>query len=307
VTLFGISLDPAPEPVVGEAGAGLGVGEPASSRAKRHRLSIPGLIAVTFLVLLVFIAVFAPLLAPHSPNVQDLTNTYQSPGWNGHPLGTDGFGRDVLSRLMYGARVSLVAVLVGTGVAMGIGVPLGIAAAFLGRAVDAAANFVNDAMMSVPALIFALTAIAILGPGLVNSMVAIGIVLSPTFFRLARAATLEVRAQTFIEASHSIGCSTWRTMWRHVLPNSLTPIVIQMAAAAGICVVAEASLSYLGLGVQPPTASWGSMLSSASSDLYSGPYLIYPPGIAVALTVLAFSMAGDWLREVVGTRRRTQA
>jgi peptide/nickel transport system permease protein len=206
---------------------------------------------------------------------------------------------------MYGARVSLVAVGVGTGVAILLGVPIGIVAAYLGRFFDAAANFVTDALMSVPALIFALTVIAILGPGLVNCMIAIGIVISPTFFRLARAATLDVRAQTFIEASRSIGCSTWRTMWRHVLPNSLTPIVIQVSVAAGICVVAEASLSYLGLGVQPPTASWGSMLSSASNDLYRGPYLIYPPGIAVALTVLAFSMAGDWLRELVGTRRRT--
>lgn len=277
-----------------------------TSRGRTARISIPGLLAVTFLVLLVLVALFAPWVARVDPNAQDLEHAFAPPGLGHHLLGTDQFGRDQLARLVYGARVSLIAIIVGTSVAIVIGVPVGMLAGYLGGVVEAVVRFVFDGLMSVPSLILALTVIAILGTGLVNAMIAVGIVISPPFFRLARASTMDVGSQTFIEASRAIGCSTWRLLVRHVLPNSITPIIIQGSVASGYCVVAEASLSYLGLGVREPAASWGSMLTSASENLFRGSFLIYAPGIAVAVTVLALMVTGDWLREVFAIGRRTE-
>jgi peptide/nickel transport system permease protein len=270
----------------------------------RRRPPIVGMIAVGYLILLVVIAIFAPLIAPYNPNAQDVFNAFQKPCWCAHPLGTDELGRDELSRLIFGARVSLLASIIGTSVALLVGAPLGMLAGYAGGAFESIANFMFDALMSMPAIIFALCVIAVLGPGLTNSMVAIGIIIAPVFYRLGRAATLNVRSETFIEASIAIGCTRSRTMLRHVVPNALTPILVQAAVIAGVCIVAEASISFLGLGVKPPTASWGSMLIGAQEYLSRGAYLVYFPGLAVALTVLAFSLAGDWLRDHLSPKRR---
>jgi peptide/nickel transport system permease protein len=274
------------------------------SAQPRRRPPVIGLIAVCYLLALVVIAGLASFVSPHDPIAQDLLHQYQRPAFGSHLLGTDRFGRDELSRLIYGARISLLAALIGTSVAIGLGAPLGMIAGFLGKTFDAVASFYNDALMSVPALIFALTLITIIGSGFVQVMIAVGVIFSPTFFRLSRAATMALRNETFIEASVSVGCTTWRTTWRHVLPNAITPIVVQGVVVAGQCVVAEAALSFLGFGVQPPTASWGSMLSGATQDIYGGPFLVYFPGIAIASTVLAFSLAGDWLRATLSPHRR---
>jgi peptide/nickel transport system permease protein len=187
-------------------------------------------------------------------------------------------------------------------VAAGIGVPLGLLAGFKTGWLDATFSRLSDALMSVPALIFALTVIAVLGPGLVNAMIAVGIVTMPRFFRVARAATRDVSQETFIEASRIAGCSTTRLLWRHLLPNMMSPLVVQISVMAGAAVAAEASLSFLGLGVKAPTASWGAMLTTAQTNIYSSPYLVYPPGIMIALTVLAFTLVGDGLRQAIGTR-----
>jgi peptide/nickel transport system permease protein len=261
-------------------------------------------VALAFLAVLVAVALLAPLLAPFNPDKLSLGKQYLGPAWGDHLLGTDRFGRDELSRLIFGARVSLLAAVIGSSVALLVGSPLGFVAGFLGGWTDRLLSFINDSLMSVPGLVFALAALALVGPGLVNAMVIVGVLFSPAFFRLARSATLDVMHETFIEASRAMGCSTTRILVCHVLPNALTAIVIQVAATSGASVTAEASLSFLGLGVRPPTASWGSMMSTAAQDLYSGAHLVYLPGLAIASTVLAFSLLGDWLRDRVGTRSR---
>ncbi|MFT4011811.1 MAG: ABC transporter permease [Paracoccus sp. (in: a-proteobacteria)] len=260
------------------------------------------IIATIWVAAMVFAAVFADFLAPLDPNKQNLLALYKPPLTSGHLLGTDNLGRDVLSRMLHGATVSLSAALIGTGTAALIGIPLGLLAAFFRSYADLTLNFLTDAIMTVPSLILALGIVAVLGPGLANAMIAIGIVVSPSFYRLARASTLDVRNQTYIEATISLGASTPRTILRHVLPNILTPLVVQTAIVAGICIMAEASLSYLGLGVQSPQASWGSMLSNAARDLQRGSYLIYIPGFAIIATVLALGAIGNWLRDVVANR-----
>ena len=283
----------------------------APPRARLLRRFVANKLAVLgacVLILVVAIAVLAPLVAPHDPNAQDLLLRLQRPGSDGHPLGTDQFGRDVLSRLIYGSRVSLVAAAQAVGVAALIGVPLGMLAGYGSRRADAVLNWSNDALMSVPALILALTIVAVLGPGsLTNAMLAIGIVTAPRFFRVARAATQDVRHETYIEASRAIGCKRGRILGRHVFPNAVTPLVIQVALTLGAAVVAEASLSFLGFGVRPPTASWGSMLNDAYVNLSQAPYLVYIPGLTIAIVVLAFTLVGDGLRDALGTRTKAGA
>jgi peptide/nickel transport system permease protein len=257
-------------------------------------------IGLLFIIALVIIAIFPALFAPKDPNQQDLVNKLDP---DIGVLGTDDFGRDVLSRLIFGARVSLLAGLIAVGVAAGLGIPLGIAAGYLRGRWDAVISRVSEALQSVPALIFALTVIAVLGFGLVNAMIAVGIVTIPRFVRVARAAAVDVSGNTYIEASRALGCSSSRIMWRHVLPNTLGPLVVQIALTFAGAIVAEASLSYIGLGVREPTASWGSMLTDGAKYVNSASYLIYPPGVAIVLTVLAFMFVGDGLRQALGTRQ----
>lgn len=272
-------------------------------RSRRRGLSLTAGIALAYLLALVIMAIFAPHIAPHNPSQMNLTDQFQPPGLGAHILGTDRFGHDELSQLIYGARFSLLAAIIGTSVAVAIGAPLGVVAGYLGGGFENFLGFFNDALMAVPALIFVLSVIAVIGPGLTRAMIVVGVVFSTPFFRLARSATRDVKREMYIEASRSIGCSTSRTIWRHVVPNVLTPIVVQMTFVAGASVVAEAGLSYLGLGVQLPSASWGTMLTTAAED-YAAPSLIYLPGVAIAITVLAFSLVGDWLSDIVGTRDR---
>jgi peptide/nickel transport system permease protein len=262
-----------------------------------HRAGVIGLFV---LIVLTVCAVFAPLLAPKDPDKIDLVNKYKA---SIGLLGTDDFGRDQLSRLIFGARASLLAALIVIVISAGVGVPMGMIAGFKGRWTDAVLSRINDALQSVPALIFALTVIAVLGPGLFNAMFAIGIVTIPRFFRVTRAVSIDVSGETFIEASHALGCSTRRTIFRHVLPNVLTPLTVQIALTAGTAVTAEAALSYLGLGVRAPTASWGGMLSNGSQALERGPYLVYAPGIMIGITVLAFMFVCDGLRQALGTHQ----
>lgn len=262
-----------------------------------HRAAVAGL---AFLAVITLLAIAPGLFAPHDPNAQDLLNKLD---WGTGALGTDEFGRDLLSRLIYGARISFVAGLIAVGVSAGVGIPLGIVAGYVRGRVDGALSRFSEALQSVPALIFALTVIAVLGPGLVNAMIAVGIVTIPRFFRVARAAALDVAGNTYIEAARALGCSSSRIMWRHVLPNTLAPLVVQVALTLGGAVTAEASLSFLGLGVRPPTASWGAMLADGATNVSRAPHLVYAPGAAIVLTVLAFMYVGDGLRQALGTRQ----
>lgn len=288
-------------PVTGETDETIVDRRPGWRRLARrfaaNRLAVVGL---AFIVLLVIVAIAPGVFAPSDPNEQDLVNKLKS---GVGLLGTDEYGRDLLSRLIYGARVSLVAGLIVIAISAGVGVPLGIIAGYVGRGVDAVLSRVSEALQSVPALIFALTIIAVLGRGLTNAMIAVGVVTIPRFFRVARAAALDVRGNTYIEASRALGCSPGRIMSRHVLPNTLAPLVVQVALTFGGAVTAEASLSYLGLGVNAPTSSWGAMLTDGATNVNRAPYLVVAPGAAIVLTVLAFMFVGDGLRQALGTRQ----
>lgn len=260
------------------------------------------LVAVAFLVVLALVAVAAPWLSPAPPGRMDLGAVAQPPSAT-HWLGTDALGRDLVSRFLHGARTSLVAALQAVLIATVIGLPLGLTAGYARGATDTVLSRLNDAVMSTPALVLAVAVVAVLGPGLSNAMLAIGIVFAPSLFRIARAATIQVAGETHIEAARSIGCRPWWILGRHVLPNIAPPVVAQISLLAGVSMLAEASLSFLGLGVRPPTPSWGSLLREAFDNLYTSPWLVYAPGIAIGLAVLALSSLGDGIRAAISTGR----
>lgn len=280
----------------------LGKGDPEPKDAPGILQSIvrrpSTIVAAAFLMLLTLIAVLAPVLAPYDPDVQNLLQRLKPPS-GAHWLGTDDYGRDVFSRLIFGARVSLWASLQAALVALVLGLPLGMVAGYRGGWVDTLLTRIMDALMSAPSLVLAITIVAVLGAGITNAMFAIGLVMAPRFFRVARAGTMDVRHETYIEASIALGCSTLRTAVRHVLPNVLPPIILVISVSLGTAVAAEASLSFLGLGVKAPAASWGSMLSTASSNMRLAPYLVWPPGVMIFLTVLAFTYVGDGVRRAL--------
>lgn len=251
------------------------------------------------LVLLVVVAVLAPVLEPMDPDRQDLLRRFEGPGAD-HWLGTDAFGRDVLSRLIHGTRVSMVAVGQATTLAIALGVPTGLLAGYRRGWVDAVLGRVSDALLAMPPLLFAIGIVAALGPGLTNAMVALAIVFAPRFFRVARAAALSVREQPYIEASRAAGCSPARILVRHVLPNTAAPLLAQATFTAGLVLTAEASLSFLGLGLQPPEASWGIMVREAFQHVHTEGYQLLPPTVTITVAILTFFLTGDRLRDAVG-------
>ena len=282
------------------------LGDPVTARrrfVRRFRRQPSAVAAFVFLVVVALVAVAAPLLAPHDPEAQDLRATLEAAGGE-HLLGTDDLGRDVLSRLIYATRISLLASAQAVAVAVGLGVLPGVLAGYLGGVVDTVVMRITDAVMSYPPLILAIALVGLLGPSLTNAMFAIGILYAPRFLRLMRGTVLSVREETFIEACRSVGCSTWQIIGRHVLPNVLSPLLVQISLVAGFAMLAEASLSFLGLGVQPPDASWGSMLGRATRYMDPVPLQVVYPGVLLALTVLAFNVLGDGLRDSLGRETR---
>jgi peptide/nickel transport system permease protein len=259
------------------------------------------MVAFAFVILLVLIAVFAPAIAPHDPDRQKLLDRLQPPSGE-HWLGTDGFGRDVFSRLIFATRVALTAALQAVGLALVLGGGAGVIAAYIGGVADTVLARTVDMLMALPGLVLALAIVGILGPGLTNAMVAIGILLTPRFFRVASGATQAVKHETYIEASRAIGCSSWRVMWRHVLPNINAPMLVQTTFAISIAIVAEAGLSFLGLGAQPPTASWGTMIDEGFKEFRQSSTLIIPPVVAIVATILAFSVLADGLQDAASRR-----
>jgi peptide/nickel transport system permease protein len=260
--------------------------------------------AVGFIAILVFFAIAGPLVYPHDPEVQDLGNRFAEVSWT-HLLGTDEFGRDVASRIIQASRIAVTAPLISVGVALLIGLPLGLWAGLRRGTVDAIAGRLADTILSLPALVAALAIIAVLGPGLVNAMLSIGIIFAPGLFRVVRGATLAVAEETFVDSAVAIGSSTRRTLWVHILPNIAAPLLVQVTILMGVALLVEASLSFIGLGVQPPDASWGSMLKAAYTNQFHSPFAVVPSGVAMVLTVLAFNTIGDSIRDAVGLRRRT--
>jgi peptide/nickel transport system permease protein len=273
-------------------------GRRALRRFLRHRLAVFGLVVVLAFVL---VAILAPWIAPYDPTATSWSRIRKPPSLD-FPFGTDENGRDVLSRLIWGARASLMAGVVSVLGAVLIGVPVGLIAGLAGGWTDAVISRVADAMLSVPFLILAIALAAFLGPALENAMIAIAVTASPIFVRLARGMALEARSTDWVEAARALGNPPWRTGLVHVLPNIIPPLLVQATLAIAEAIIAEASLSFLGLGQQPPAPSWGSMLNSAQRFLDGAPWLAIAPGLAIFVVVLAFNLMGDGLRDALDPR-----
>jgi peptide/nickel transport system permease protein len=239
---------------------------------------------------------------PHDPDAADFTARLAPPSPS-HPLGTDHFGRDLLSRTMAGARNALYVGLVAVGIALSVGTALGVMAGYSGGWVDRVTSGLLEALYAFPAVLLALLLAAAWRPGATSSMTAVGIALVPVFARIARAGVLATKHLPYVEAARALGASTARLIFRHVLPNVAGPLVVQASLAMGAAVLIEAALSYLGLGTQPPTASWGRMLREAQSFLFLSPHPTLWPGVGIAATVLGFNLLGDGLRDWLDPRR----
>ena len=269
-------------------------------RYARNRLALVGLWVV---LLIVGLAVFAPWVTQYSPIKPDFFNTLKPPD-HAHVMGTDDLGRDVLSRVIFGTRTSLLAGVISVGIAVLIGLPVGLVSGFYRGLLDDVLMRVTDAMLSFPFLVLALAITAALGTGLGKAMIAIGIVFTPQFIRLARGQVLSEREQNYVEAARGLGAGDTRIIRRHILPNILSPVFVQASLATAAAITAEAALSFLGLGTQPPTPSWGSMLNIAQAYLGSAPWMALWPGLAIFITVLAINLTGDGLREALDPRLR---
>ncbi|MDP8922627.1 MAG: ABC transporter permease [Chloroflexota bacterium] len=246
-------------------------------------------------------AILADVIAPYDPNTQDYLALTEAPS-TAHWLGTDDLGRDVLSRIIYGARVSLQVGIIAVGIAVALGVTLGLLAGYLGGFVDDVIMRFIDSVQAFPGLILALGITAALGPGIGNAMIAIGFVSTPAMARLTRGQVLSLREREFVHAAQVIGASPLTIMARHIWPNATAPIIVQATLLVATAIVTEASLSFLGVGVKPPTPSWGSMLRTGSQYLEVAPWLAFAPGVAIFLTVLAFNFVGDGLRRALDPR-----
>lgn len=274
--------------------------DPLWRRLAKRKSALVGLAVVLFMVA---VAVLAPLLAPYDPTAQSWTAVRKAPS-AAHWFGTDEAGRDILSRIIWGARASLMAGLTSVGIAMAIGVPLGLAAGFLGGFVDGLISRFTDAMLACPFLILAIALAAFLGPSLTNAMLAIGITATPFFIRLTRGQVLSIKGEDYVEAARAMGNPQWRVAARHILPNILPQLMVQATLTIAMAIIAEASMSFLGLGLQPPAPSWGSMLNSAQRFLSNAPWMALWPGIAIFATVLSFNLLGDGLRDALDPRSR---
>ncbi len=254
-----------------------------------------GALSLGFLVVLTLLTVLAPVIAPYSPTRQNIAEMLAEPS-AAHWLGTDDLGRDVLSRLLYATGASLYASVLAVAVASAIGIPIGFVAGFVGGWFDEAVSRLIDTLLSFPGIVLAVGVTGALGIGLTNGMIAVGIVFSPTLARLARAQTLVIKHELYVDAARCFGASAWRIIRRHIVPNAIQPVIVQITLLLAVGLLAEASLSFLGLGVQPPTPSWGAMLARAYNYMEIAPEQMYPPGLAILFTALAFNALGESLR-----------
>jgi peptide/nickel transport system permease protein len=273
-------------------------------KAARQLARRPAAIAALAVVLgFIVAAVAAPRLAPYDPNAIDY-RALRKPPSAAHRLGTDEVGRDVLSRLLWGARASLLAGVIPVAIAVTLSVPLGLLSGYVGGWIDGLIMRINDAMLSIPFLIVAIALAAFLGPGLGNAMIAIGIAALPTFVRLVRGTVLAIKTEEYVEAAQALGCSQPRVALRHILPNTLPPLFVQVSITVAAAIIAEASLSFLGLGQQPPAPSWGSMLNAAQRYLGPAPWMALYPGLMIFGIVMALNVLGDGLRDVLDPRHQ---
>jgi peptide/nickel transport system permease protein len=269
-------------------------------RAARARLAPFG---AAVLLLAITVALLAPVVAPYNPLKQNLNNTLARPDWT-HFLGTDNVGRDVFSRVIYGTRVSLVAGFGSVVIAVLAGGLLGLLAGYAGGRVDNLVMRMMDAVLSFPPLVLALALGAVLGAGLTGVVIALGVVYTPTFARLMRGQVLSITAREYVDAARALGAPGWRIAWSHVLPNATAPIVVQASLSVAFAILAEASLSFLGLGIQPPAASWGSMINAGRGYLQQAPWIVFGPGAALFVTVVGLNFVGDAIRDALDPRLR---
>jgi peptide/nickel transport system permease protein len=269
-------------------------------RLLRRGGALFGLAVVVFFVL---IAILAPWLAPHDPLGTSWSAVRAAPS-AAHWFGADELGRDVLSRIVWGARASILAGVVSVSISLALGVPIGMAAGYLGRWVDGLISRITDAMLACPFLILAIALAAFLGPSLTNAMIAIGISATPIFIRLTRAQVLAAKSEDYVEAARALGNPHLRIALRHIFPNIVAPLIVQATLAIAAAVIAEASLSFLGLGQQPPAPSWGSMLNTARNYVDQAPWMAIWPGLSIFLLVLSFNLLGDGLRDALDPRHK---
>jgi peptide/nickel transport system permease protein len=269
-------------------------------RLRRRPSALIGLAVVIGFILM---AIFAPYISPQDPIATSWGAIRKAPN-AAHWFGTDEIGRDVLSRVIWGTQASLMAGVISVSISLLIGVPIGLLAGFVGGAVDAIISRITDAFLACPFLILAIALAAFLGPSLTNAMVAIGISAAPIFVRLTRGQVIQIKVEDYIEAARSVGNPPWRIALVHILPNNLPPLLVQATLAIAAAVIAEASLSFLGLGQQPPAPSWGSMLNTAKNFIEQAPWMAIWPGLSIFLLVLSFNLFGDGLRDALDPRQR---
>ena len=272
----------------------------AVRRLVKRRGAMVGAVVVLFFVL---VAVAAPLIAPYDPVATSWSAVRKPPSLE-HWFGTDEIGRDVLSRVIFGARASLLAGVVSVCISLACGVPIGLVSGYVGGFLDGLLMRITDALLACPFLILAIALAAFLGPSLTNAMIAIGVSAMPAFIRLTRAQVLNAKVEDYVEAARAVGNPHRRIVLRHILPNILAPIMVQATLAIAAAIIAEASLSFLGLGQQPPAPSWGSMLNTAKNFLDQAPWMAMWPGAAIFCVVLAFNLFGDGLRDALDPRHR---
>jgi peptide/nickel transport system permease protein len=278
----------------------LSPGRRAIKRLARRRAAMAALGVIAGFALL---ALLAPAIAPYDPLATSWSAVRKAPN-AAHWFGTDEIGRDVLSRVIWGTRASLLAGVVSVSISLAFGIPIGLLAGYAGGWLDALISRITDAMLACPFLILAIALAAFLGPSLSNAMIAIGVSATPVFIRLTRAQVLQVKVEDYIEAARAVGNSPLRIMWRHILPNIVPPLIVQATLAIAAAIIAEAALSFLGLGQQPPAPSWGSMLNTAKNYIDSAPWMAVWPGMSIFLLVLSFNLLGDGLRDAFDPRQR---
>lgn len=269
-------------------------------RLKRNRAAVVGGVIV---LLFVSIAILAPLISPYPPNEGDLAKRLKPPSQE-HLLGTDPLGRDLLSRVIYGARISLQIQVVSVLIALVIGTLLGMVGGYYGGKFDHLIMRLMDILLAFPGIFLAISIIAVLGPGLTNLMLAAGIYSIPQFARIVRGSVLTLKEKEFIEAARAVGENDFNILFRYLLPNSIAPIIIQTTLRMATVLLTASGLSFLGLGVQPPTAEWGAMLSNARAYLITAPHVATVPGLAIMLVVMGFNLFGDGLRDSLDPRLR---
>jgi len=276
----------------------------AAALSWRRLVRSPNLIAgAVVLIVVIGAAAFANVIAPYSPINQSFLNQLKPPS-PAHFFGTDEFGRDVFSRVLYGARIALRIGVVADGIAATVGIVLGVVSGYFGGWADTALMRTVDVMLAFPYLLLAMIVVAILGPSLTNAMIAIGIVYTPQFARLVRSAVLAIREEEYVSAAGALGSGTLRVLARHIFPNILSPIIVMATLTIGFTIVETAGLSFLGLGASPPTPEWGSMLATGRSYMLTAPWIATFPGLAILVTVVGFNLIGDGLRDLLDPRLR---